>query len=154
MRLHGIGPREPWSYGEAASAAVFEAIKLRYQLIPYLQKVAKQATETGLPLQRAMVLAFPDEPLSHSFEQQFMCGDDLLVVPCVVPGGKLKYYLPKGEWVRFASEEVVSGGVYREETLALNDIAVFAKKGSRIELGPDVQHTDMDMSNVTLWPAQ
>lgn len=154
MRLHGIGPREPWSYGEAASAAVFEAIKLRYQLIPYLQKVAKQATETGLPVQRAMVLAFPDEPLSHGFEQQFMCGDDLLVVPCVVPGGKLKYYLPKGEWVRFGSEEVVSGGVYREETLALNDIAVFAKKGSRIELGPDVQHTDMDMSNVTLWPAQ
>ncbi len=33
MRLHGIGPREPWSYGDEASDAVFDALKLRYKLI-------------------------------------------------------------------------------------------------------------------------
>ncbi|MED5489484.1 MAG: alpha-xylosidase [Pseudomonadota bacterium] len=153
MRLHGIGPREPWSYGDAASNAVFEALKLRYKLIPYLKETAEKASQTGLPVQRAMALAFPEQPLSHGFEQQFMCGDDLLVVPCVVPGGKIKYYLPKGEWIRFGTEEVVQGEQYREEILALNDVAVFIQKGSRIVMGPDVQHTDMDMSNTTHWPA-
>jgi alpha-D-xyloside xylohydrolase len=74
-------------------------------------------------------------------------------VPCVVPGGKIKYYLPKGEWIRFGTEEVVQGEQYREEILALNDVAVFIQKGSRIVMGPDVQHTDMDMSNTTHWPA-
>ncbi|PTU03767.1 alpha-xylosidase, partial [Pseudomonas sp. HMWF031] len=148
-----IGPREPWSYGDAASNAVFEALKLRYKLIPYLKETAEKASQTGLPVQRAMALAFPEQPLSHGFEQQFMCGDDLLVVPCVVPGGKIKYYLPKGEWIRFGTEEVVQGEQYREEILALNDVAVFIQKGSRIVMGPDVQHTDMDMSNTTHWPA-
>jgi alpha-D-xyloside xylohydrolase len=154
MRLHGIGPREPWSYGEAASDAVFEALKLRYRLIPYLKKTAEQASISGLPVQRAMALAFPDEPLSHGFEQQFMCGDDVLVVPCVVPGGKVKYYLPKGEWVRLGTNEVLSGGQYKEEILALNEMAVFVPKGKQLALGPEVQHTDMDMSDITLWPAQ
>ena len=37
--------------------------------------------------------------------------------------------------------------------LLLNDVAVFIQKGSRIVMGPDVQHTDMDMSNTTHWPA-
>lgn len=36
-----------------------------------------------------------------------MCGDDLFVVFCVVFGGKIKYYLLKGEWICFGIEEVV-----------------------------------------------
>lgn len=153
MRLHGIGPREPWSYGDEASQAVFDALKLRYRLIPYLKQTAEKASKTGLPVQRAMALAFPEQPVCHSFEQQFMCGDDLLVVPCVVPGGKIKYYLPEGEWVRLGSEETVTGGQYKEETLALDEVAVFIQKGKQIVMGPDVQHTDMDMTNTHFWPA-
>ena len=153
MRLHGIGPREPWSYGDEASQAVFNALKLRYRLIPYLKQTAEKASKTGLPVQRAMALAFPEQPVCHSFEQQFMCGDDLLVVPCVVPGGKIKYYLPEGEWVRLGTDETVGGGQYKEESLALDEVAVFIRKGTQIVMGPDVQHTDMDMTNTHFWPA-
>jgi len=153
MRLHGIGPREPWSYGDEASQAVFDALKLRYRLIPYLKQTAEKASKTGLPVQRAMALAFPEQPVCHSFEQQFMCGDDLLVVPCVVPGGKIKYYLPEGEWVRLGTDETVGGGQYKEESLALDEVAVFIRKGKQIVMGPDVQHTDMDMTNTHFWPA-
>ncbi|MDB2330552.1 alpha-xylosidase [Alteromonas sp.] len=156
MRLHGIGPREPWSYGDAASDAVFEALALRYQLLPYLQKTMQQASESGLPVQRAMALAFPHDPLARQFEQQFMCGESLLVVPCIVPGGKVKFYLPEGDWVRFAptstSSSVYEGGKYYEHTLPLNELAVFIRKGERIQLGPKVEHTEMDMSATTMWP--
>ncbi|MEG3767204.1 alpha-xylosidase [Alteromonas sp. 14N.309.X.WAT.G.H12] len=152
MRLHGIGPREPWSYGDDAAKAVFAALKLRYQLIPYLKETAKQASQTGLPVQRAMALAFPGDPLARQFEQQFMCGDDLLVVPCVVPGGKVKFYLPEGQWTSMHSNEEYQGQQYYEETLALEDMAVFIRKGKQIPLGPEVMHTDMDMSSLTYWP--
>ncbi|MDO6836734.1 glycoside hydrolase family 31 protein [Pseudoalteromonas carrageenovora] len=152
MRLHGIGPREPWSYTEQASDAVFAALKLRYQLIPYLQECAEQAQQTGLPIQRAMALAFPDDVLTHSFDQQFMCGEKLLVVPCVVPNGKVKFYLPQGEWVRFPDAQTYQGGKYYEETLELTQMAVFVRKGDTLMLGPDVQHTEQDMSQLTAWP--
>ena len=154
MRLHGIGPREPWSYGDAASSAVFDALKLRYRLLPYLEKTTQQAHQTGLPVQRAMAVAFPDDPLARQFEQQFMCGDSLLVVPCVEPGGKVKFYLPKGEWVHFANNERYEGGQYYEQTLALNEMAVFIRKGEQIVLGPEVEHTEMDLSALDLWPQQ
>ncbi|XQF91215.1 alpha-xylosidase [Pseudoalteromonas espejiana] len=152
MRLHGIGPREPWSYTEQASDAVFAALKLRYQLIPYLQECAEQAQQTGLPIQRAMALAFPDDVLAHSFDQQFMCGEKLLVVPCVVPNGKVKFYLPQGEWVRFPDAQSYQGGKYYEETLELTQMAVFVRKGDTLMLGPEVQHTEQDMSQLTAWP--
>ncbi|GEB72666.1 alpha-D-xyloside xylohydrolase [Pseudoalteromonas carrageenovora] len=152
MRLHGIGPREPWSYTEQASDAVFAALKLRYQLIPYLQECAEQAQQTGLPIQRAMALAFPDDVLAHSFDQQFMCGEKLLVVPCVVPNGKVKFYLPQGEWVRFPDGQAFQGGKYYEETLELTQMAVFVRKGDTLMLGPEVQHTEQDMSQLTAWP--
>ena len=152
MRLHGIGPREPWSYTEQASDAVFAALKLRYQLIPYLQECAEQAQQTGLPIQRAMALAFPDDVLAHNFDQQFMCGEKLLVVPCVVPNGKVKFYLPQGEWVRFPDGQAYQGGKYYEETLELTQMAVFVRKGDTLMLGPEVQHTEQDMSQLTAWP--
>ena len=152
MRLHGIGPREPWSYTEQASDAVFAALKLRYQLIPYLQTCAEQAQQTGLPIQRAMVLAFPDDVLAHSFDQQFMCGEKLLVVPCVVPNGKVKFYLPQGNWIRFPDKQVYEGGKYYEHTLALEEMAVFVREGDSLMLGPEVQHTEQDMSQLTAWP--
>lgn len=152
MRLHGIGPREPWSYTEQASDAVFAALKLRYQLIPYLQACAEQAQQTGLPIQRAMALAFPDEILAHGFDQQFMCGEKLLVVPCVVPNGKVKFYLPQGEWLSFPDGQTYEGGKYYEETLELTQMAVFVRKGDTLMLGPEVQHTEQDMSQLTAWP--
>lgn len=152
MRLHGIGAREPWSYGEEASAAVFSALKLRYQLLPYLAEAMAQSSETGLPVQRAMALSFPDDPLSHGFEQQFMFGDKMLVVPCVVPSGKVKFYLPQGQWRRFPDNIAISDG-YHEATLALDEMAVFVREGESILLGETIEHTDVANQATYLWHA-
>jgi alpha-D-xyloside xylohydrolase len=144
MRLHGIGPREPWSYGADAERAVNAALRLRYRLVPYLQHALEQAHATGLPVQRAMALAFPAERAAWAFENQFMCGDDLLVAPCLNPEGEVEVYLPAGEWVRFtgergASAERIHGGRTLRLHLALDETAVFARAGVEIPLGPDVE---------------
>lgn len=162
MRLHGIGPREPWSYGEAAEKAADKALKLRYKLLPYIKKSMQQASETGLPLQRAMVLAFPDEPQSWSFEEQFMFGDDLLVAPCLEPGGALQVYLPEGEWLMFETEcdlknsTAFQGNKVHQLQLGLEETAVFVKRGTRIPLGKVVENTEQLDSIETIesyWPA-
>ena len=153
MRLHGIGAREPWSYGQEASDAVFAALRLRYQLLPYIETAMEQANQTGLPLQRAMAVAFPEDPLSHAFEQQFMFGDNLLVAPCVVPSGEVKFYLPQGNWRRFPDNKAYTGG-YHRETLALSEMAVFVREGESIPLGSDIEHTECEKQTVTMWQAQ
>ncbi len=145
MRLHGIGQREPWSYAPAAEAAANEAIELRYQLLPYLKSVMQQASETGLPVQRAMVLSCPEERAAWAFEDQYFFGDDMLVAPCLAPGGEIECYLPASiatAWRRFPGGERFEGGRSYKMTMPLNEIAVFVPEGREIPLGPKVEHTN------------
>jgi alpha-D-xyloside xylohydrolase len=142
FRFHGIGEREPWAYGDAAEAAVRKALDLRYRLLPYLWQAVEEASATGLPVQRAMALAFPDDPASWAFEEQWMCGPDLLVAACPRPGGEVEVYLPAGNWVRFPQGgEAIAGGRVLRLKLALDEAAVFARAGAEIPLGPVVQST-------------
>jgi alpha-D-xyloside xylohydrolase len=141
MRLHGIGAREPWSYGPEAGRAAMAALELRYRLLPYLWRSVQQACATGLPVQRAMALACPGEPEAWGFDHQFFCGDDLLVAPCLDPSGRVRVYLPDGEWCRFPGGERLAGGRTHELVVGLDEQAVFARAGTEIPLGPPVAHT-------------
>jgi len=142
MRLHGIGQREPWSYGAEADTAVTAALQLRYQLIPYLYQTMSLSSQTGLPVQRAMALAFPEERASWAFEDQFMFGEKVLVAPCLQAGGGVEFYLPSGNWLQFPSGDVFTGGQSYKLTLSLDEMAVFVRENETIPLGPLVQNTD------------
>jgi alpha-D-xyloside xylohydrolase len=140
MRLHGIGAREPWSYGAAAEAAANAALQLRYRLLPYLWKVMRESTVSGMPVQRPMVLACAQERQAWGFEDQFLLGDDLLVAPCLRPDGKVSLYLPAGRWVRFpGGGGGLDGGRVIELELALDELAVFARAGAQIPLAAATQ---------------
>jgi alpha-D-xyloside xylohydrolase len=141
IRLHGIGEREPWAFGADAEAIARKWLVFRYRLIPYLERVIQQATGTGLPVMRAMPLAFPGQSLVRSFDTQFMCGDALLVAPIVAPGGDVEIALPPGAWFdlntrrRFAGRQVLR---YRAK---LDQFPVFGREGCALPLGRAVQHT-------------
>jgi len=127
LRLHGIGPREPWSYGPEAETLAREALDLRERLRPYLQTVVAQASATGLPVQRPMVLACPQDKASWAFEDQFFVGDEILVAPCLNPEGRVTVYLPQGRWAWLDSGEPISGGQVLELRLPLARIAAFRR---------------------------
>ncbi|MDT8437497.1 MAG: alpha-xylosidase [Wenzhouxiangellaceae bacterium] len=156
MRLHGIGQREPYSYEQPASSIAMKALQLRYRLLPYIRQVVAESCRTGLPAQRAMALAFPDQALSWPFEHQFLFGDDLLVAPCLNPDGKVHFYLPEGTWRRFEpAGQRWQGGRDYSLTLPLDEMAVFVRDGCRIPLGPDRQftrHANEQVEIVESWP--
>ncbi|GAA6137677.1 hypothetical protein NBRC116583_14240 [Arenicella sp. 4NH20-0111] len=146
FRLHGIGAREPWSYSSEAESAVFGALELRYRLQTYLQKTMIEATVTGMPVQRPMVIAFPDEKQAWGFENQFMFGADILVAPCFNPSGQVEYYLPKGRWSRLdlasSEPEVLLGSQVYTEVLELDGMAVFVREGVSLPINKAVLSTD------------
>lgn len=142
FRYHGIGEREPWTYGEHAFAVAKELLAFRYRLIPYLAGCATQAAETGLPMMRGMALAFPDDRPARSFETQYLFGDALLFAPIVAPGGETLVYLPAGEsWIDLQSGQTILGGSTRVVKRALNGFALFGREGHVLCLGRAVQHT-------------
>jgi len=141
LRVHGIGEREPWAFGAEAEAIARKWLAFRYRLIPYLERVIDEATRTGLPVMRAMPLAFPGNALVRRFETQFMCGDALLVAPIVQAGGDVEIALPPGGWFdlntrrRFAGRQVLR---YRAK---LDQFPLFGREGYALPLGRAVQHT-------------
>ena len=153
LRLHGIGPREPWSYGPEAERIAREALALRYRLLPYLQRAVERSAATGLPVQRPMVLACPDDRAAWAFEDQFFFGDDLLVAPCLRSDGRVQVYLPAGEWVRFPGGGPIAGGRVHGLELALDEIAVFARRGARVPLGAPTGQLRGAAATTEVWEA-
>ena len=140
-RFHGTSPREPWFFGEQAEEIIRKWLAWRYQLIPYLQGCALDARQTGMPVMRAMCLAFPDDPISWHFEQQYMLGPSLLVIPVIQPGGKVRFYLPVGKWYDIWNQTWIQGPGAFEWEVPLDQIPVFGREGTILPLGPAVQHT-------------
>jgi alpha-D-xyloside xylohydrolase len=141
IRVHGIGEREPWAFGADAEAIARKWLAFRYRLIPYLQRVIAEAVATGMPVMRAMALAFPANSLARGYETQFMCGDTLLVAPIVRDGGEVEVALPPGAWYDLNSRQRVPGQRVLRYKAALDQFPVFGREGHVLPLGRAVQHT-------------
>lgn len=148
MRYHGTSAREPYEYPKIADL-VRSFWKLRYALIPYLVDQGKKASASGFPVMRSLVFDHPEDPICWTIDDQFFCGDNLLVAPILNKEGQRRIYLPFGSWVNFWSGEVLEGGRYLPlQTWPLHLIPVYARLNSSIRIYPDpVRCTDdMDLT--------
>jgi alpha-D-xyloside xylohydrolase len=141
VRLHGIGEREPWAFGVEAEAIARKWLAFRYRLIPYLQSVIRDATASGMPVMRAMPLAFPRNALVARYETQFMCGDALLVAPIVAERGEVEIALPPGGWYDLNTRRRYPGRQVLRYRAPLDQFPVFGREGHALPLGRAVQHT-------------
>ena len=150
MRYHGASPREPYHYPEIADL-VREWWNLRYALIPYLKQQGDQVVKTGFPLMRALLFHHPEDPYCWYIDDEFYCGDSLLVAPVMNPEGKRDVYLPEGRWTDFWTGETISGPVQLKGIVSpLSRIPVYCTSGVTIPVYPEiVQHTgEMDWSKI------
>ncbi|HEV2357190.1 MAG TPA: TIM-barrel domain-containing protein [bacterium] len=148
-RFHGTTPREPWHFGEEAERIVRGWLEWRYRLLPYLESCAIAASTTGLPVMRAMPLAFPDDRPAAAFDEQYMLGPSLLVAPVVRPGGQARIYLPAGTWFdlsdapRFDAargRRTLRGPATIEQRVPLDRMPLYGRDGCLLPLGPAAQH--------------
>lgn len=137
---------EPWLFGAEAERISKEAIELKYQLFPYLYTYGREAYDTGIPLMRAMILEYPDDPESIRAESQFLIGRELLVAPVVERGAEVKrIYLPEGEWMLFGDRfSSYKGDQWIDFPVTLETIPLFVKSGSIIPMMPVMQYIHQD----------
>ncbi len=150
LRYHGTSAREPYEY-PAIADVVRRWLHLRYALIPYFVDMAGVVSASGFPILRALLLHHPDDPQCWQIDDQFYCGDALLVAPVLRPGGRRDVYLPEGEWIDFWTGEKLAGARWlRAVESPLERIPVYGRAGHVIRVCPDpVQQTDeIDWSRV------
>ncbi|WP_328513362.1 alpha-xylosidase [Streptomyces mirabilis] len=140
-RLHGSKSyRVPWDYGEEAVDVTREFTLLKHRLAPYLQRAAQQAHTTGVPVMRAMLLEFPDDPAAATLDRQYMLGDDLLVAPVLTDDGTVEYYVPEGMWTNVLTGAQVTGPRWARERHGFHTLPLLARPDSVIALAADDQH--------------
>lgn len=88
--------RHPWLLGDELLPIFKAYARLRYRLLPYIYSMAHVAARTGMPIMRAMSLAFPDDPRADDLVHQYMLGDALLVA-AFTPD----VHLPAGRWIDY-----------------------------------------------------
>jgi alpha-D-xyloside xylohydrolase len=110
-RCHGIAPKEPWNYGEAFMNEFRAIDELKYKLMPYVYAQAKDSSDHGLPMVRALFLEFPDDPGSWNVDDEYLFGSSLLVAPLMETGATGRnVYLPPGTWIDYQTGKSYAGG--------------------------------------------
>ncbi|MER5935771.1 alpha-xylosidase [Streptomyces sp. NPDC001928] len=137
-RLHGSKSyRVPWDYGEEAVEVTREFTLLKHRLAPYLQRAAQQAHTSGVPVMRAMLLEFPDDPTAALLDRQYMLGDDLLVAPVFTDDGTVEYYVPEGTWTNILTGARLTGPRWVREQHGFHTLPLLARPDSVIPFGVD-----------------
>jgi alpha-glucosidase (family GH31 glycosyl hydrolase) len=168
FRSHGVAwkMRLPWAWGQdalgplegAAALANWPApkdlhnpqieiicrkyLELRYRLLPYLYSSVNQTHQSGLPLMRALWLAYPQDAKALAIADQYLFGDHLMVAPVFEPSAKQrKSYLPAGAWWDFWTNQPVKGGDEITREVDLETIPLYVRAGAILPMGPVRQYT-------------
>jgi len=138
-RTHGTSPREPWEYGPEALRIFREVARFRYRLIPYLYALAHEASRTGLPLLRPLVLEFQGDPFAQREGTEYMLGPALLVAPVLDESEERNVYLPAGPWLDWWTGEVYQGPRHISYHAPLDRIPLFLRGDILLPLGEVTQ---------------
>lgn len=136
--------RQPWIYGHPYTEINRNYLKLKMRLNPYGYSYCHEAHTTGIPMARAMVLEFPNDPVTRdtTTQYQFMSGEWMMVAPVYTRRNvRENIYFPAGEWYDYWTGEKYEGGKWLDKYNAGLDICpVFIRQGAIIPMYPDMNY--------------
>ncbi|MGQ9682254.1 MAG: glycoside hydrolase family 31 protein [Anaerolineae bacterium] len=134
-------PQEPWAFGEPYEQHMRACLTLRYRLLPYLYTAFWQCAERGLPIMRPLCLAYQADRETHTLDDQFLCGDALLVAPALAPGQRTRLvYLPDGAWFDFDTGARLQGPITVSIETPLERMPLLVRAGSAIPTWPPMDY--------------
>jgi alpha-D-xyloside xylohydrolase len=160
FRSHGTdAAREIWRFGEEGSPfydAIAAAIRLRYQLLPYIYSLVAGVTFDGSSMIRALGLAFPEDHATYAIGDQYLFGRSLMVCPVTKPmyygpssqpietkEYSRKVYLPAGAlWYDARTGAAYEGGQTIEVQAPLESIPWFLRAGAILPMTCVMQYVD------------
>jgi len=125
---------EPWTFDDETVNRYRDIAAMRMQILPYLYSGLCEYGENGIPLIRPMVLAAPDDPDAAVYEDQFLCGSELLVAPVFTPTGDASVYLPAGDWLDFWTGEAVTGGREIQVNHPIETFPIYVRRGGLVPM--------------------
>jgi len=134
---------EPWSFGEEVEQIARNYISLRYRLLPYIYTCLHRSSQDGMPMMRSLAMIEPRqaEVYDPRFENQFLCGDHLMIIPCTSQVQWIEAYFPKGNWYDIYTDQKYKGGMTHVLPCPMYRQPVLVKEGAVIPMQSQIQST-------------
>ncbi|WP_342646881.1 TIM-barrel domain-containing protein [Mucilaginibacter sp. CSA2-8R] len=147
--------KEVWNFQGEYYDALSNAIRLRYQLAPYIYTMARKTYDTGLSLCRPLYYDDPETKEAYENPSEYMFGDNLLVAPIVsaMENGiaKKKVWLPAGNnWFEWNTGALLKGGQYVNRVFGLEEYPIYVKAGAVLPTYPNVKNLSHDPEQCVL----
>ena len=140
MQVHMTSNLGPWDFDNQTLDIFRTYARLHTDLLPYMLDAAQVAHDTGMPIIRAMALAFQGDREASRYPFQYLFGPDLLIAPMYRGGTTRTVYLPEGTWIDYWTGKSVIGPKTIEVKAPLPQIPLFVKTGAIIPMLPnDIQ---------------
>ncbi len=142
---------EPWVFGEQTENISRNYIQLRYNLLPYVYTAMHESTLNGMPLNRSLAInyTFDNKVYERAYQNQYLFGRSLLIIPVESNRDSIAVYLPRGDWFDFYTDEKFSGKQELTAGCPIDKLPVFVSAGSMIPMQSPVQSTE-EMPSDTL----
>ena len=156
MRSHGTDcHREPWQFGKRGEPyyeAILSAIRLRYQMLPYIYSTAGAVCLDGDTMLRHLFFDFPEDERACRIGNQFMFGRELMVCPVTKAGQtKKRIYFPSGcDWYDFYTGQKFSGGRSAYVHTELSKIPLYVRAGAIFPVNDSAVQYSMQESKKAL----
>jgi alpha-glucosidase len=138
----GFARQEPWSFGEPYESVIRQYIQLRYHFLPHLYTLFHEASTTGLPIVRPLVMEYPNDKATHNLCDQFLLGTSLLIAPILRPDNEHRaVYLPAGNWINYWTGETFTGPQHILVHAPLDTLPIFVQEGTIYAAGSAISHT-------------
>ncbi len=104
---------------------------LHNELLPYMQKLTREACSTGMAVVRHLVLNYPKDAKVYDIIDEFTLGDALLVAPILAEQTfQRDVYLPEGSWTNLLTGEKLTGGATYTVAASLGQVPLFLNNNS------------------------
>ena len=130
--------RRIWKYSNFTQLR--DAVRMRYQMFPYLYTAARETYETGIGMNRPLYYEWPEDNNAYVYEDEYMFGNDMLVAPIYTPSqnglSSRNIWLPRGIWWDVTENRLREGGSVFRANYTLDEFPVFYRPGSVIPFYP------------------
>jgi alpha-D-xyloside xylohydrolase len=146
-----IGPKRTiWDdYDEELVGIARTYVAAHHDLIPYTRSYLYHATQSGMPVMRPLIFAYPAEPTFSDTWDEYLYGDNLLVAPVTAAGAASRsVVLPEGRWMNYNDKlTVYEGSKTVTASAPLGTIPLFVREGAIIPRGDIVKLNNNWQSN-------
>lgn len=120
--------------GQTAEDSIRKHRKLRYRFLPYLYSYAHRHYQTGMPVCRPMIMAFPEDHHVNGdqWPHQYLLGEWILVAPVTGDYRTMEIFFPGGTtWIDYWNKEIIQGGgILPYDVSDIGKLPLFIREGA------------------------